>query len=235
MNSFGVLQALVFEPKKAFAEIAERPRILFPLLLLIVATAGVTFWFYQVVDLGWLTDRQLRAGGGARQMTDEQIATMVKAAGEHPGVAGAITAFVTALAIVIAYTLVSLYYLLAGKITNVQRSFSQWFALSCWCNLPTLLTAITSAIVLATTTSTQFDDAELKVLSLNALFFHHKFGEPGYALLSAIGLPELLTMYLSVLGVRVWSGRSWTFSAIFTLLPVALILGVVALFTLGRS
>ncbi len=89
--------------------------------------------------------------------------------------------------------------------------------------------------MLATTTSTQFDDAELKVLSLNALFFHRAFGEPGYALLSAIGLPELLAMYLSVLGVRVWSGRSWIFSAIFTLLPAAVILGVVALFTMGRS
>ena len=235
MNSFGVLQALVFEPKKAFAELAERPRSLLPLLLLILGTAGLTYWFYQVVDLGWLTDHQLRAGGSARQMTEQQIEIVVKAAGEHPGLAGAAAAVIIALVLPLLYVLVSLYYLLAGKVTNVQRSFRQWFALCCWSNLPTLLTVISSGIMLATTTSTQFDDAEIKVLSLNALFFHRTFGEPGYTLLSSIGLPELLAIYLSILGVRVWSGRSWTFSAIFTLLPVALILAVVALYTMGRS
>jgi hypothetical protein len=53
--------------------------------------------------------------------------------------------------------------------------------------------------------------------------------------LTSIGLPEILSVYLAMLGVKVWSGRSWTFSAIFTLLPVALILGVVGLFLMGRS
>jgi hypothetical protein len=36
MNSFGILQALAFEPKKAFAELDTRPLILFPMVVLVL-------------------------------------------------------------------------------------------------------------------------------------------------------------------------------------------------------
>ncbi len=94
---------------------------------------------------------------------------------------------------------------------------------------------ITGAVVLLTATTAQIEDADLRVLSLNSLLFHKAAGEPGYAALSYLGLPELLSMILAIVGVRVWSRRGWVFSAIFTLLPAALILGCVALFTMGRS
>lgn len=235
MNSLGILQALVFEPKRAFTELAERPRILFPLLLLLAGTAGLVFWYYQVVDLAWLTDQQLRARGSARQMTEAQLEAVVKAASENAGITGVVAAIVTALALTLAYALVSAYYLLAGKITNVQRSFRQWFSLACWTSMPSLLTVITGAVVLAMATSTQIQDSDLRVLSLNSLLFHKAQGEPGYALLSYVGLPELLSMYLAIMGIRVWSGRSWLFSAVFALLPVAVIGGIVAMVVMGRS
>ncbi|MEJ0098868.1 MAG: hypothetical protein WDO12_03660 [Pseudomonadota bacterium] len=37
MSNWEILQALVFEPRKAFAEIAERPKFWFPLLVLVIA------------------------------------------------------------------------------------------------------------------------------------------------------------------------------------------------------
>jgi hypothetical protein len=235
MNSFGILQALVFEPSKAFAAIAERPRILFPLLVLIIGSAGLTFWYYQAVDLAWVTDHTLRAGGSARNLTEEQIAAMSKSAGEHPGVAGAVAAVAIAIGLTLGYVLISAYYLLAGKITNVQRSFTQWFSFSLWTSMPSLLTTITGAVVLLMATSTQIPDSDLRVLSLNSLLFHKTQGDPGFAVLSYVGLPELLASFLAVFGVKVWSGRSWIFSAIFALLPAALIAGIVALVAMGRS
>ncbi len=45
MSNWEILQALVFEPRKAFAEIAERPKFWFPLLVLIIATVGTTLWY----------------------------------------------------------------------------------------------------------------------------------------------------------------------------------------------
>jgi hypothetical protein len=124
--------------------------------------------------------------------------------------------------------------LLAGKVTNVQRGFRQWFALLCWTSMPAVLAAIPSAIVLMTATTTQIDQGDLQPLSLNSLFFHRTFDQSGYTLLTSINLLGLLGMYLLVFGVRTWSGRSWLFSAIFSLLPMALIFGVAAFF-MGRS
>ncbi len=235
MNNLGILQALIFEPRKAFTEIGERPRFWFPLLALIVCTSGLLFWYYQVVDLEWMTDQQLRNLSFAAGMTEEQIQERARAAGANPLAAGISTAIITALASVFAYLLVSAYYLLAGKVTNVQRTYRQWFALTCWSALPSLLTVIPAAFVLLSATSAQIDQAELRPLSLNALIFHRAAGEPGFTALSSVGLPEILSVLLALVGVRTWSGRSWLFSAVFVLLPVVLILGVASLFAGGGS
>jgi hypothetical protein len=234
MNSLSLLQALAFEPKKAFAEIAERPRFLLPLVLLVFASAGIVFWYYQVVDLEWMMDRQLRSSPFTSQLTDAQIETQVRAASNNRGMQAAIATVATALAVVVIQLLYAVYLLLAGKVTNVQRSFRQWFALLCWTGIPAVLATIPSAIVLMTTTTAQIDQGDLQPLSLNSLFFHRTFDQSGYALLTGINLLSLVGMYLLVLGVRTWSGRSWLFSAIFSLLPIALIMGIAAFF-MGRT
>jgi uncharacterized membrane protein YhdT len=235
MNNFEMLQALVFEPRKAFVALGERPRFLFPLVALIIGSAGLVLWYYSVVDLAWLTDRQLRGNAMAAQLSEAQIEAQVERAAERGRTTAVITTVITALGLVIGYLIYAVYYLLAGKVTNVQRSFKHWFSLACWTSMPSLLAVIPAAIVLFTATTAQIDQADLRVLSLNALFFHREAGEPGYTVLSSIGLPEMLSVYLSILGVKVWSNRSWLFSAIFTLLPLVLILGAVGLFLMGRS
>lgn len=235
MNSIAMLQALVFEPRKAFAEIAERPRVLFPLLLLIVATAGIALWYYRVVDLEWMTDQQLRNSGFAKALTEAQIEEMVKRAGENAG-RGAVTAVLaTALGVVILQLITALYYLLAGKITSLQRGFKQWFSFACWTALPAVLGVIPAAWVLLTATSAQIDQGALQPLSLNSLFFQRAPGEPGYTLLLSINLLQFLSLYLAAVGIKTWSGRSWLFSIIFTALPFVLIYGCWAFFALGRS
>lgn len=235
MNNFAMLQALAFEPRRAFEAMAERPRSLFPLLLVALCSVGLVLWFYKVVDLAWLTDRTMRSGPLAGRLTEAQIEAQVSAAGSNPMRAGVIAAVFTCFALVIIRLLEAVYFLLAGKITNVQRSFGQWFALSCWTSVPSVLAAIPSAIVLLMATSSQMDQGELQPLSLNALFFRRAFDEPGFSLLTSINLLHFVALYLAALGVRTWSGRSWTFSIVFASLPWALIVGVWAFLAMGRS
>ena len=139
-----------------------------------------------------------------RQLTEAQIETQVKrAAAAVPGSPPRSQRITTALGLVIGYLLVSVYYLLAGKVTNVQRSFRQWFALACWTSMPSLLAIIPAAFVLLTATTAQIDQAELQPLSLNALFFHRAFGEPGFTAADqhqSAGVPLGLTS--PMLGVK---------------------------------
>jgi hypothetical protein len=235
MNSFGVLQALIFDPKKAFAELAERPKFVFPLVLLFVGTAGLVLWYYQVVDLEWMIDNQLRGGTRGGNLTDEQIGNLAKAASSRPGITAAVTVFSTAFTLVLLRVIEAVYYLLAGKITNVQRGFAHWLSLACWTSLPALLVVIPAAITLATATNAQIDQAALNPLSLNSLIFHRLPADPGYTLFANFNVLQLLGFYLAVVGVRVWSARSWLFSTVFALLPFVVVYGVWAAISLGRS
>lgn len=226
MSNWSILQALVFEPRKAFTELAERPRFWFPLLLLLLTTAGITAWYTSVVDMEWLVDRQIRASGFASMLSEQQIAERVHAAAQRQGTQAVFATLISAAAVVIFLLLGSVYYVLAGKITNVDRSFRQWLALSSWTGMPSVLGLIPAAFVLLTASSAQIPQEDLQALSLNALFFHFPPAQPGFSLLSALNLLQLAALYLAVVGVKTWSGRSWLFSTVFAVLPYVLIYGI---------
>ncbi|HYP78954.1 MAG TPA: YIP1 family protein, partial [Steroidobacteraceae bacterium] len=218
MNNLALLSALAFEPRKAFDEIAQRPRFWFPLLLLLAASVGLSVWYCSVVDIQWLTDQTLRNSGLARRLSEEQMEAAIARSSRGGAIAQAIIA--GPLVLVAIHLAEAVYLLLAGKITNVQRSFRQWFALSCWTSLPGVLAVIPAAMVLLGATSPQIPQADLQPLSFNELLLHLTPKDSGYLLWSNFGVLSLVSLYLSSLGVKLWSGRSWLFSVLFATLPV---------------
>ena len=232
MNNFAVLQALAFEPRRAFAELDARPRYWWPLLLVALTSAAVAAWYASVVDLEWLTDAQLRGSSFTQNMTEAEIERMSRAAAGQRGtqvVIGTLsTAIITGLVIVIS----ALYYSLAGKITGVERSFRHWMAMSAWTATPTVLAMLLTAVVLLTASGNQISQEALQPLSLNALLFHREPGDPGYTLFNSINLLQFVSLYLAALGVKLWSGRSWLFGIVFTALPYVILYGIWAYFSL---
>jgi hypothetical protein len=67
---------------------------------------------------------------------------------------------------------------------------------------------------------------------LNSLLFHRAVGEPGFTLLSSMNLTQLATLYLAIIGVKIWSSRSWLFAVLFVAVPWVLIYGIWAWFSL---
>ena len=122
------------------------------------------------------------------------------------------------------------YFLLAAKVTKVPIGFKHWFAFSCWTGLPMLLTAVVSVIFLITSETPQMSPSVLQPLSINELIFQRPMGSPGYSLLESLSIPAVLSWLLMIIGVRVWSQRSWLFSSIFILVPVVVIYGIWAAF-----
>lgn len=228
MNNMELATAIISSPRSAFASLKEQPKFWFPLLAVLLSTVAVLIWYYSVVDVDWLVDRMLSGNPRTAQMSEEQraqSAAMMKPA--FLMVSSVISVFVF---VAIARLLEALYFLIAGNITNVRYSYKHWFSLACWSTLPQVITALSMAAFLLTSGSTQISNEELSVLSLNELFFHVPFGGKGYLFLSSITLIQPWCWWLTALGVRVWSGRSWLFSTLFGLLPVIFIYGVWALF-----
>lgn len=233
MGNLGLASALVFEPRKAFADIDARPRYAFPLLVVILTTVVIAVWYRSVVDLEWVTDRAIRSSALAARLSEAQIEEAVKRSVSNRALGTVTTALGTPIVLVVIGLLGALYMMVAGRITGLRRSFRHWFAFTWWAGLPgAALSLLGAAFVLLSATTTQIDQAELKPLSLNALFMQKGFDQAGYTLFSSIDLVQLFTLYLSVVGVRAWSGRSWLFSGVFALLPYALIYGVWAFFSL---
>jgi hypothetical protein len=232
VTNLEVLQALVFEPRKAFAELSERPRYWFPLLVFLAALLATTVWYLSTVDLAWMTDRQLRHSIFARNLTEDLITKQVQAAAERRGLQMSISVIGIAIFLPLALMIPALYNLLVGKMVGFERSFRHWYSYCCWMTLPSALSQIPAMLLLATSETTQISQESLKTLSLNALIFHRDIGEPGYSLYSNFDLFQLVTLYLSLVGVKVWSGRSWLFASLFVGIPWALIWGIWAVISL---
>ncbi len=233
MNNLGILQALIFEPRRGFGELDARPRFWWPLLLLVLLQGGIALWYVLFVDIEWLVDQQVRASSLGANMTDAEIATMARNAAGQVGVRAALGAVIAALAMPVMLLISALYLLLATKITGVERSFRQWSALSAWATLPVMLVGtLLAALALLTASNNQVSQAALQPLSLNELVFHREAGEPGYSLFSSLNLFQLFTVYLTAMGLKVWTVRSWTYCIIVAALPFVLVYGIWAFFAL---
>ena len=121
------------------------------------------------------------------------------------------------------------FFIVAGNITNVRYSFRHWFAFCWWVATPQILSAIPALLILLLTDTSQLDASALNPLSLNELVFHRGLAEPGYSFLTSIGLIQIAIWWLTVVGVKVWSGRSTLFCTVFALLPSVIIYGLWAL------
>jgi hypothetical protein len=218
MNNVTLAGLFITSPSAAFAELRERPRFLFPLIALVVATALVTGWYYSVVDFDWLKDHLFSGNKRIQEMPEANRARAMAMMSRKMLLASGVIGTAIGLPMVLAVQ--AAYCMLAGKITNVQKSFLHWFSLLSWSNIPVLAGAVAGMALLATQSNpVQISPSELQMLSLNELFFHLGPSEPGYSLFSALSLLNLWTWGLAIFGVRAWSNRSWTFSAVFVLLP----------------
>jgi hypothetical protein len=173
----------------------------------------------------------LSGNEGAAQLTEAQRAKAID--GTSRGFMLGSSVIAGSVVVAAIKLLEALYYSLAGKVTNVERSFRHWLALACWSSLPSLLGILASAALLLASDTHQIDNGELAVLSLNELFFHVPFGGKGHTLLTTLTILHPWMWWLTALGVRVWTGRSWTFSALFALLPVVVGYGAWAAISLS--
>jgi hypothetical protein len=228
MNDIALTGLLVTSPSAAFSELRERPRFWFPLLLIIVASIVQLAWYYSIVDIEWLKDHLFSGNARIEAMAPEAKAKMMSTMSQKTLMVSSIIS--TAIVLPIMFAIMSGYYMLAGKITNVQQNYKQWFSLVAWSALPALIGTVAALMILLTHgENTQLGQSDLQVLSANELFFQRTPSQPGYQFLVSLSIPTILSWVLSVIGVKAWSNRSWLFATVFVLLPVVIVYGIWAI------
>ena len=227
MNNLSVAAALATSPSSAFAELRERPRFWFPLLAIALTSAFVIGWYYSVVDVDWLKEILFGNNPEMQKMPPEQRAQAMAFVGRNTLLFGSM--FGVLLGVPIFCLLFALYFLIAANLTKVALGFKHWFALVCWTALPGLISTVAAVVFMLLRDSNQIAPGVLQPLSFNELFFHFPPGARGQTLLEALNIPSILSWVLSIIGVRVFSQRSWAYSTIVALIPVALFYGIWAI------
>lgn len=224
MNNLDLSVALATAPSSAFAELRERPRFWFPLLLLVLSSAGLIFWYYSIVDIDWYKQAVLASTPDFQSLNDDERAvamSMMTAKTLKWGSTAGLIIF-----ILVVYLAQALLLWLAARVTKLPQGFKHWFTLVCWSSLPVLLGTVVASILLFLSETPQIALGVLQPLSLNELLFHVPLESRGYTLVSSISIPAILGWALMIIGVRVWSQRSWAFSAAFILVLVVIVYAI---------
>ncbi|MBA2672215.1 YIP1 family protein [Ramlibacter sp.] len=230
MKNSELAWAVLVEPKRAFAALREQPKFWFPLIAVGLAYTAFFLWYYSAVDIAWLGDHIV---GSDPRMKDVSAANRATAAGM---LSKSFLLWGSLLTVVVATPVLRLieaaWFFLAGRAVNTPFSFKHWMALACWTAWPYLLLVLVMAVPMLAHPNGQVAQESLNLLSLNELVFHTPLGHPWNTLLATLTLLHPWVWWLTVLGTRLWTGRSWLFCTVFALLPVVALYGVWALISL---
>jgi len=221
-SNIAIAANIFTSPGEAFAALKERPRIWFPLLILIGAYCAVSVLYLSRVDLGWMLDNQLSANPN---LTEEQRAQAVDAAMQLPrGVYMAFGVVSALIAYPLIFAIFALYYTGVSFFTNNGVKYKQWYSLLAWCCLPFLL-GLTATLVYIITGDVRFVGQEgLNPLSFGNLLGIGSTGTPMVQrVLLALDPTVVWTVVLSVLGYQALSQRSILHAAAVVLAPYVLI------------
>lgn len=228
-NQVASLIQLFYEPRAAFTALKAKPASWLVLILIILAMLIVHYWFFATVDFAWLMDHTFNSQPEIKPEAREAIAKFMTLD----------TMMYSSLAMIVVAPLVmnaiiALYYFVASKVLGSSIGYGKWFHFSVWVGVPVILSAPLMALQVATSHG-QVGLEDLNMLSLNYLFVHAPLGTPWASLLNNLSLYHFWTVFLSYVGLRVWTERSVNACAIAAALPYVFVFGGWALKTAMSS
>ncbi len=231
-SSYVALATNIFTaPSQAFIALKERPRVLLPVLVLLIGFATVSFYFLSHVDMGFFLDNTLRSGNA--NLTDAQREQAVAAAAKIPPlVYGALGALSSSLIFLLIF-LVACYYTIVSFVTGDGVKLKQWFALLCWCALPQVLGIIAQLVNMVVNDPRFMLQDQINPLAFGNLLSIDRTGAPiVQRVLLGIDVTAIWTVVLQILGYQSFTKKSLVTSAAVVLGPLALIVVIASLLAL---
>lgn len=211
---------VILEPKPTFARLKDKSAAWLPLLVLIVLSIGIMYWWISTLDFAWLREHMLSAQPDAKPEARAAMERFLTPTSMMWSSAiGAVVGLLVALA------LTALYYLVAGKVIGAPIGYGKWFGFSVWTSVPRLLGIPLSALQIMTSHG-RLAPEDLNMASLNYLVFHLPLSHPWASLLGSIDLMMVWSIVLTVIGLKAWTGRSTSTCVTVALLPYAVIYGL---------
>jgi len=233
-SSVSILTNIFTAPNEAFAALKERPRVLLPVLVLIVGYSVVSFYYLSHVDMGWFLDNQLRVGNA--NITEAQRAQTVAAAAKIPpmlyGAFGAVSANFASFLIMF---IVAVYFTIVSFFTRDGVRLGQWFALLCWCAMPGVLGQVAALVnMLINEPRFMIQDAINPLAFGNLLSIDAADKTILQRSLLGVNLTAIWALVLQVIGYQSFTKSSFGKTVAVVLGPLVLIVVIASLFALRR-
>jgi hypothetical protein len=211
---------VILAPSPTFARLKDKPRPFIPLLVLILLTLGVTYWYVSTLDFAWFREQMLTSRGpvkAAERAAMEQFLT--------PTAMMWSSGLGILLGTPVLYMLTALYYLLAGKVMGTGIGFGKWFGFAVWTSIPRLLALPLSALQIMTSGG-RLSLEDTNMVSLNYLLLHLPASSPWFGLATNLDLTSVWSIALAVIGLKAWTGRSTGTCVTVAVLPYVLVYGI---------
>jgi hypothetical protein len=221
---------IITAPSAAFARLKEKPAILFPMLLVLLALCSVQVGYILLTDRGFLIDQQMeQIEAILPNLTDAQREQMTENSRNQSTTALILSATI---GILVVYSLIvalyALYLRFVSKFSFVDIGWKAWFSLSWWTSIPLVFGALASWAVLLSNSNGQ-----VPLVDLNPLNFANLLGlDTQNSLLMQVGPLYLWSFALLALGFQNWTKKSLVASALISLAPYLLIFGIWGYFSM---
>ena len=219
---------MFYEPHRTFAALEPRKAAWLPLVLLMLTTASLAMWYFNMVDFEWLKDDMF---GSIKEAAErDKMKTMMNKQTMQMGIVGG-SLFILPLTMAVT----GLYFMIAGKMLSKEFTFGSGFALSAWSSVPGLLLFPLGAMQILLSPNGQFSYGALNPLSLNQLVFQYGTGHPMAALLDTLNITTIWSMVLMVIGFQVWAKVAQSTAIKVVLIPYATIYGIWLAFAMNSA
>jgi hypothetical protein len=210
MGEFSRLIGVLFEPAKAFADIAQRPGWIVPMILVILSAIGVTAVLSQRIGWERIFRHQMETNSRLQQLPQEQkeqtLATQMKFAAVG-GYAGAVVG-VPIIDVIIAAVLLGI----AGGIMSGGMRFKQVFAVVCYSGLPGVISSILTVVVIFLKNPDDFDLQNPLAFNLGAFMDPNAGSKFLHSLATSMDLFVFWTILLIAIGLKAAAGKKLTFA-----------------------
>jgi len=211
---------VILEPSPTFARLKDKTRAWVPLVVLILLTLAISYWYIATLDFAWFREHMLAAQG-----------TVKPEAGGAQGHVPTPSSMLWTMGIGIVlgtpvtFALIAVYYLLAGKVMGSSIGYGKWFGFVAWTSIPHLLALPLTALQIATSGG-RLTLEDSNMVSLNYLLLHLPQSSHWASFAGSLDLTSLWIIALAAIGLKAWTGRSTAACTFVAVLPYVLIYGI---------
>jgi hypothetical protein len=210
MGEFSRIIGVFFEPKKTFADIAQRPGWIVPMILVILCVIGVSTAISQRIGWERILRHQMETNSRLQQLTPEQKEQSLTVQMKFAPVgayAGAIIG-VPIVDVIMAAVLLGI----AGGIMSGGMRFKQVFAVVCYSGMPAVVSSILTIVVVFLKNPDDFNMQNPLAFNVGAFMDPNTGSKFVHSLASSIDLFSFWTILLMAIGLKAAAGKKLTFA-----------------------